>query len=248
MRAGTRAPAGTRNGKAASWGPHLKRPITAICLIFLLAGGAVHAGPYEPFPGAAIDGSTLRFKSKVEEIYASGNHARALFIYENELAPRGDKYAQYMAGYMHLTGRGVEKDPAAALAWYRLAAERGEPKFIEARDGLERSLPAAERERSARLFATLWQRYGDKRLLLDLIREDLTILAERAVDASPTVGAGYSASGSGDPYYRRVRAQLAERLRYLNDLQADPRIEGTESRVETLEASVRRELQRLDLP
>jgi hypothetical protein len=226
-------------------------PIVAICLCLLLPAGAVRAGEYELFPGPAIDSSTLRFKTKVEEIYSSGNYERALFIYANELAPRGDKYAQYMVGYMHLTGRGVEKDPAAALAWYRLAAERGEPKFIEAREALEASLDPAEVERAATLFPDLWQRYGDRRLLLDLIREDLAILARKSAPTPANAGTeiitGYSHI-TGDPYFRRVRQQLTERLRYLDAMPQAPRIEGSDGRVGSLEASVRQELRKLDLP
>ena len=37
-----------------------------------------------------------------------------MFIYREELAPLGDKYAQYMIGYMHEHGKGVDKDPAVA--------------------------------------------------------------------------------------------------------------------------------------
>ncbi|HZD52733.1 MAG TPA: hypothetical protein VE175_06770 [Woeseiaceae bacterium] len=211
------------------------------------------ADSYAQFPGPPIDGSTLRFKQKVEEIYASGNLERALLIYEKELAPQGDKYAQYMAGYMHLTGRGVEADAGKALAWYQLAAERGEPKFIEARDRLRGSLAPHELDRAQALFAGLWRRYGDRKLILDLVEEDVEILARRDSDSGvfgTSEGAGlvsgYSQDRAGNPYYRRVREQLEERLRYL-DAMTDP--EGLEnSRMDAREADLRRKIKALDLP
>ena len=77
---------------------------------------------YPSFPGGETDRATLRTQERVEELYVSEAYERAYFIYRNELAPKGDKYAQYMIGYMHFAGTGVPEDPAKALAWYRFAA------------------------------------------------------------------------------------------------------------------------------
>jgi TPR repeat protein len=216
----------------------------------------VSADEYRQFPGAPTDSRTLRIKDKVEEIYSSADYERAMLIYEKELAPRGDKYAQYMVGYMYLTGRGVETDPAEALAWYRLAAERGEPKFIQARDALYASLNEAALADSEDRFAELWQRYGDRKLILDLIRADLDVLRQHTEaglsGSSPrtSIVSGYSGSESGDPYLRRVRAQLTERLEYLDAIVEDKATAGVaeESGVDAMEAKIRRELERLDLP
>ena len=216
-----------------------------------LVASVVLAEPYAQFPGPTIDGDTLRIKQKVEDIYASGNYGRALLIYEKELAPQGDKYAQYMTGYMHLNGQGVTADPAAALAWYRLAAERGEPKFIEARDQLAATLDEAERARAAEVFADLWERHGDRRILLDLIDGDIDVLRESALGgfAGGSSGAGLTAgySDGGNPYYRRVRAQLEERLAWLDTMPEDPA--GVDSaKLDDREADLRRELKELDRP
>jgi hypothetical protein len=161
-----------------------------------------------------------------------------------------------MVGYMYLTGRGVETDPAEALAWYRLAAERGEPKFIQARDALYASLNEAALADSEDRFAELWQSYGDRKLILDLIRADLDVLRQHTEaglsGSSPrtSIVSGYSGSESGDPYLRRVRAQLTERLEYLNAIVEDKATAGVaeESGVDAMEAKIRRELERLDLP
>ena len=68
-----------------------------------------------------VDASILRLQDKAEDLYRRGHWERAYFIYVNELAAAGDKYAQYMAGYMHLHGHGVEHDDVKASAWFRLA-------------------------------------------------------------------------------------------------------------------------------
>ncbi|MGH8193309.1 MAG: tetratricopeptide repeat protein [Woeseiaceae bacterium] len=222
----------------------------------LCAAAVVSADEYRQFPGAPTDSQTLRTKEKVEEIYSSGNYERAMLIYEKELAPQGDKYAQYMVGYMHLAGRGVEKDPAEALAWYRLAAERGEPKFIQARDALYESLDADALAESEARFADLWQHYGDRKLILDLIRADLQIL-HQASDTDFAGGtshtgivSGYSGSQSGDPYLRRVRAQLTERLQYLNSIVEDKStaMVAETSGIDAMEAKIRQDLKGLDRP
>lgn len=216
----------------------------------LTAAAIVHADGYSQFPGPTIDGSTLRFKQKVEDIYASGNYDRALLIYEKELAPQGDKYAQYMTGYMHLHGQGVTADPAVALAWYRLAAERGEPKFIDARDALEARLEPGARGRADALFATLWEQHGDRRLLLELVEEDIEILSAldrvTGIESGAGFASGYSRQDGGNPYYRRVRTQLEERLAWLDALPDDPPgVDG--AALDALEADLRRALGKLEL-
>ena len=77
------------------------------------------------FPSVPITSKTLQVQQQAEEVFERTDYKRAFFIYRNELAPIGDKYGQYMVGYMYLTGKGVEEDIVAASAWYRLAAERG---------------------------------------------------------------------------------------------------------------------------
>ena len=42
-----------------------------------------------------------------------------------QAAQRGDPNAQFQMGDMFMTGRGVQRDPAAAAAWYRAAAQQG---------------------------------------------------------------------------------------------------------------------------
>lgn len=194
--------------------------IALVVMASFCASQLAQAGEYRQFPGAPADDRTLRIQERVEEIYAAGDHSRALLIYEKELAPAGDKYAQYMVGFMHLTGEGVAPDPMAAMAWYRLAAERGEESFVQARDELAASLTEDALERSDALFTDLWRQYGDRKLLLDLLEEDLELLQRQAgrgaeSDSGSMLAAGYAGQEAADPIYRRVHGRLLERLRYL---------------------------------
>ena len=232
--------------------------LLAATAVVAFAVPASIADEYRQFPGAPMDSRTLKIQERVEGIFLSGDYGRALLIYEKELTPLGDKYAQYMVGFMHLAGKGVAENPSEALAWYRLAAERGEVPFVKARDALRASLEPADLERSDARFAELWQRYGDRKLMLDLIESDLRILRRGGEPAngarldgsgrSQSIAAGYAGSETGDGYYRRVRARLVERLRYLSSTK-DAVGAGIENAqlIEKLESEVRRELEALDL-
>lgn len=194
--------------------------IALLVVAGLCASSPALAGDYRQFPGAPADDRTLRIQERVEDIYAAGDHSRALLIYEKELAPAGDKYAQYMVGFMHLTGEGVAADPVAAMAWYRLAAERGEESFVEAREELSASLPPDALERSEELFTELWRQYGDRKLLLDLVEGDLELLQRQTgrtgeTESGSMLAAGYADQEAADPLYRRVQERLLERLQYL---------------------------------
>ncbi len=122
---------------------------------------AVSAQETSTFPGVPINAKTLRVQEQAEKVYERTQYERAFFIYRNELAPIGDKYGQYMVGYMCLAGKGVPEDRVAASAWYRLAAERGTNEFVRARDGLVKALDAEQKARSDRLFIELRKEYGD---------------------------------------------------------------------------------------
>jgi len=232
--------------------------VVAATVVLGFAAPTSIAEEYRQFPGAPTDSHTLRIQERVEGIFLSGDYGRALLIYEKELAPLGDKYAQYMVGFMHLAGKGVTENPSEALAWYRLAAERGEVPFIKARDALRASLEPAELERSEARFAELWQRYGDRKLILDLIDSDLQILLHGTMPTNgarvddtgrvQSIAAGYAGSETGEGYYRRVRARLVERLQYLSSTNdaAEAGIENP-ALMEKLESDVRRELKALDL-
>jgi TPR repeat protein len=204
-------------------------------LITLLTATVTSSQTYPSLPGGEIDRATLRIQERVEELYLSKSYDRAYFIYRNELAPRGDKYAQYMIGYMHFTGAGVVENPAVALAWYRVAAERGSPPIVLARDELEKALNPAQIAVADTLVAELKAELSDRVLILDLVQDDLKLLREqtrlgRSGSASPMTiidrRYGYM---SGAHYYETIEKRLATRLAYLKSQVDVVDVEGPET-------------------
>lgn len=225
-------------------------------LLLVLSCAALAGEAYKNFPGAPLDERTLRAQERVEELYENGEYSRALLIYENDLAPKGDKYAQYTIGYMHLAGKGVPQDRAKALAWYRLAAERGEPALVQARDTLYRQLTPEEIAESNRLFVELWQEIGDNRILLDLIRDDISTLRSRTGTRIPGGSTGQLTviNVAGNPgaerFYSSVQERLQTRLTYLkSNVEIIDIDQGDEDETaKTLESDMLKDLAALDLP
>jgi len=170
------------------------------------------------------DFDTLQVHIQAEEIYKRAEYKRAFFIYRNELAPIGDKYGQYMVGYMYLRGRGVAEDRVTASAWYRLAAERDTPEFVSARDQLMAALLPEETVRSDQAFVELRKQYSDVALLMHGIREDFETLrdhrrsrlllndAMRVDDLRPGRNPG---TRSAEDYYDQIERRMRARLKYI---------------------------------
>ena len=136
----------------------LKFLIVAVALGQVTSAAAQSAGNLN----VHLHPRTLSVQAKAEELFVREEYSRAHVIYLNDLAPIGDKYAQYMLGFMSLSGLGVEQDLVLASAWYRLAAERGVPEeFVAICDELLEQLDAAERVRSDEIFLRLRREYGD---------------------------------------------------------------------------------------
>ena len=170
-----------------------------------------------------FDTSTLRLQTKAEELYRNGHWERAHFIYVNELAVIGDKYSQYMAGYMCLHGKGVPRDKVKASAWYRLAAERGGADFVAVRDQILESMSEEDRQASDAVFIDLRKRFSDLVLMLDNLERE-----REAINASPT---GSRLPGSSSPvtvvdpqsgraiarsdYVRRLEKNMQVKLDYI---------------------------------
>jgi len=143
----------------------------------MLQSAAVLAQNTE-FGGVSFNSHTVRIQEKAESLYTQGHWKRAHFIYANELATIGDKYAQYMIGYMYVNGQGVPKDPVTASAWYRVAAERGAPQFAAARDQLLESLGPDELAMSDARYVELRKKYSDVIIALVRLREERRALGE----------------------------------------------------------------------
>jgi len=213
----------------------IKRLTIIVAVAFCLAAPATFAQSAGPFPGSAVDSKTLRIQERVEELFEQGEYKRAHFIYRNELAPIGDKYAQYMVGYMYFTGTGVGEDPVLASAWYRLAAERSYKEFLNERDHILSLFSDVDLIRSDSLYLQLRREYSDVVLLLELVRDDIDMLEART--GSRLSGGGGSvtivdarsgSSISGDRLYADIRRRIESRLRFMGtqldmpNLNSDP--------------------------
>ncbi|MCH9004469.1 MAG: sel1 repeat family protein [Proteobacteria bacterium] len=205
------------------------------CAVLLLASGFAIA---QKSSGLSVDlpeSRTMATQRRVDELFDAGNYKRAFFLYRNELAPLGDKYAQYMVGYMYLSGKGIDEDYVAASAWYRLAAERGTREFIAVRDQLTRNLTDEQIFRSDALYSELRREYCDLVILLSFIKRDVSELQIKTGThvnsrSSPIliVETRIGRVRTGFDYYSGIRDKLEDRLRMLKevgdfqDLEIDP--------------------------
>ncbi len=191
------------------------RTVLALMALWLCAGSAT-AG--DPFPGYVPDQRMVKTQQRVDKLFEKGHYDRALVIYRDELAPLGDKFAQYMVGYMHLTGAGVEEDAVVAGAWYQLAAERGNPKFVSINDALHGLLNEEQQLRSEALFTELMLEMGDVAIVSKLVGEDLRELAGRRAALGPFDFLADRGEGSVNAsYYRVVRDRIVVRLEFLRE-------------------------------
>lgn len=173
----------------------------------------------------APDNPILRQQAKAEDLYRSGHWERAYFIYVNDLAAVGDKYAQYMAGYMWLNGKGVSRDAVRASAWYRLAAERGDAGYVAVRDELLESMSESDLALSDEIFIALRKKYSDLVLALGHLRKERMALEERPTGSR--LPGGSSLVTIVDPrtgqtitrseYERRIASSMKVRLDYITD-------------------------------
>jgi len=213
--------------------------------VVLLASIALMTTPVEAqrSPGLSTDppdSRTLRVQRKVDELYERGEFDRAYFIYRNELVPVGDKYAQYMVGHMHLTGRGAAEDPVVASAWYRLAAERGTPEFVAVRDQLMHDLNADERRRSNSGYQRLRRQFSDLVILFENIKRTYRELQSAtgsriAVRSGPMNIVGASSSNQGHSSaddYGHMRNEMRRQLVLLSELGDFPDLETDPARVD----------------
>lgn len=92
------------------------------------------------------------------------NHGRYNFAKRQFLtaARWSDKLAQYNLGVMHYHGHGFEQDSAQAWAWFKVAAERDYPLFVDVADQVWDELDESQRRRAlAILEDDLLVNYGD---------------------------------------------------------------------------------------
>ena len=209
----------------------INAPVLTKALLALFLSGLMMAPDFalaQRSSGISVDrpnSKTMALQRKVDDLFDAGDYERAFFIYRNELAPLGDKYAQYMVGYLYLTGQGVDENYAAASAWYQLAAERGTREFVAVRDQLTRSLTSVQVRESDALYEELRLEYSDLAVLMASIKRDHSELEMKTgtrvnSEASQVtvIDARIGRTLSGNDYYGRIREQLGERLVMLKEL------------------------------
>ncbi len=183
---------------------------------------------------------TLEIQTKVDDLFDAGEFERAYFIYRNELVPLGDKYAQYMVGYMLLSGMGVEQDDIAASAWYRLAAERNTPEFVAVRDQLLRGMSDEEMRRSNTIYLELRRKFCDLAVVLASIkrnREELkprtgTRLKNNSSSLTVIEMSSGGRSSSGAEFYRRINRRLLDRVQLLLETGEFPELGNDPTRID----------------
>lgn len=199
--------------------------LAAIGLSVMLAQGAqanTETRESDYFPGYPLTEKVVKLKRKADAFYDEGDFRRAHFIYWGDLAPIGDKYSQYMVGFHRLHGLGVDRDPAEALAWYRLAAERGNPMLAEARDKLAALLTESQLSRADSRFSELFEEYGDRALLEKLVRQDIRRLRDSAgtrimggIGGPGRVVMSNGATTDMSTFRRKVQERIDRRMEYL---------------------------------
>jgi hypothetical protein len=205
-----------------------------------------------------LDSRTLSVQAKAEELFDREQYRRAHVIYLNDLAPIGDKYAHYMLGFMSLGGLGVEQDPVLASAWYRLAAERGDPEeFVEIRDELMEQLDAVDRARSDEAYLALRRTYSDIAINMREAREafqDLsTVTTGSRIGNNPSsavtiVEPRAGSSMSGDALVHRTQRRMQDHLDHITATLGIDRIQAetvTAGQLTDLEDQVRAYVGRL---
>lgn len=203
------------------------RLLAATIVACITAGSATAQGSGQTtFPGWAPSDAMVRIQEKAEAAFEAGKYRKAMWLYEKELAPIGDKYAQYMIGYMHENGLSVPRDPVRAGAWYLLAAERGHEQIVAAAESLQHSLRPAQLAAARSLAATLKETMGDKELVRRAIRRDIERLRSMAGtrirpssrrNCGGLAGRVYvgATSVSFDQYCEAVNDRIDARMAYL---------------------------------
>ena len=118
----------------------------ALLAVFTSTAPAQNGSPFsyaEHTPGA-------RLVAEGKRSYDAGQYASALTKYE-AAARWADKFAQFNIGVMHLQGKGTEFDPARALAWFQLAAERDYPMMVTMVEDLEDMVDDATKRQAERI-------------------------------------------------------------------------------------------------
>lgn len=103
----------------------------------------------------------VKFFTYGVQAFKKGDYRHAIDMYK-VAASWAYKPAEYNLGVMYFKGQGVSVDRALGAAWMVLAAERGDPRYVKARDLMVTVLSKAEFAKTDELWGELKQTYGDK--------------------------------------------------------------------------------------
>jgi hypothetical protein len=93
--------------------------------------------------------------------YRNGDFKYAVDMYE-VASSWGYKAAQYNLAVMYLKGDGIPVDRPRGMAWIALAAERGDPVYVQAREAVYADLSKDEWEQANAIWRELKKTYGDE--------------------------------------------------------------------------------------
>jgi hypothetical protein len=196
-----------------------------VCIALFSAAAPASAQSSSSLSADVTDRRALATQLKVDALFDAGDFERAYFIYRNELAPLGDKYAQYMVGYMHVSGQGVAADAIKASAWYRLAAERDTPEFVAVRNRIMSELTQEQVQRSDDLFSDLLVEYSDLAVLLAAVKRDMRLISTRTGsrlqgEVSPVSIIDWRSGDvkSDANYVGRIEKRIEDRVRRLIEI------------------------------
>lgn len=103
----------------------------------------------------------VKFFALGVQAFRKGDSRHAIDMYK-VAASWAYKPAEYNLGVMYFEGQGVPVDRPLGAAWMVLAAERGDPQYVKARDVMITLLSEADFARTDELWGKLKQTYGDK--------------------------------------------------------------------------------------
>jgi hypothetical protein len=94
------------------------------------------------------------------QAFKKGDYAHALDMYK-VASSWAYKPAEYNLGVMYFKGQGIPADRARGAAWMILAAERGTPGYVKARDLMVTALTNAQFQHTDQIWNELKPTYGD---------------------------------------------------------------------------------------
>lgn len=103
----------------------------------------------------------VKFFTLGVQAFRKGDYAHAVDMYKIA-ASWAYKPAEYNLGVMYFKGQGVPVNRPLGAAWMVLAAERGDPQYVKARDMMVTLLSNAEFAQTDEYWGQLTRTFGDK--------------------------------------------------------------------------------------